>query len=287
MNKLNRQSLIYTLSAVFLWSTVAVAFKISLEGMNFAQLLFYSSLSSTIALGLIAFKQKRRIVLFSFQSALLGFINPFFYYMLLFKAYSLLPAQEAQPLNYTWPIVLSLFSVIFLREKTNYKKVVGLFSAFIGITIIATHGNITSLKFSNLTGVVLAVSTSIVWATFWILNLKDKRDSVTKLFTAFFFGTIFSGIYLFSFDSFILENYNYLFGATYVGLFEMGVTFLLWNKGLELSNDKTKTSTLAYLSPFISLIFIALILGETIMLSSILGLVFIVGGIIYQNVSKT
>ena len=287
MNKLNRQSLIYTLSAVFLWSTVAVAFKISLEGMNFAQLLFYSSLSSTIALGLIAFKQKKRIVLFSFQSALLGFINPFFYYMLLFKAYSLLPAQEAQPLNYTWPIVLSLFSVIFLKEKMNYKKVVGLFSAFIGITIIATHGNITSLKFSNLTGVVLAVSTSIVWATFWILNLKNKRDSVTKLFTAFFFGTIFSGIYLFSFDSFILENYNYLFGATYVGLFEMGVTFLLWNKGLELSNDKTKTSTLAYLSPFISLIFIALILGETIMLSSILGLVFIVGGIIYQNVSKT
>ncbi|MDA3861208.1 MAG: DMT family transporter [Melioribacteraceae bacterium] len=285
MKKLNRQSLIYTLSAVFLWSTVAVVFKISLEGMNFAQLLFYSSFASTIALGVFVLKQKKSSNLFTFNSALLGFINPFLYYIILFKAYSLLPAQEAQPLNYTWPIVLSLFSVLFLNEKMNFKKVVGLISAFIGITIIATHGNILALKFDNLTGVILAVSTSLVWATFWILNLKDKRSSVVKLFSAFFFGTIFSGIYLFLFDSFKLENYNYLFGATYVGLFEMGITFLLWNKGLELSNDKTKTSTFAYLSPFISLVFIAIILGEVIMLSSILGLVFIVGGIVYQNLN--
>ncbi|MDZ7763179.1 MAG: hypothetical protein U5K00_01960 [Melioribacteraceae bacterium] len=49
---------------------------------------------------------------------------------------------------------------------------------------------------------------------------------------------------------------------------------------------KAKTSTLAYLSPFISLIFIALILGETILLSSIIGLIFIVGGIVFQQLEN-
>ena len=34
-----------------------------------------------------------------------GFLNPFLYYIILFKAYSLLPAQEALSLNYTWPLV--------------------------------------------------------------------------------------------------------------------------------------------------------------------------------------
>ncbi len=286
MINLNKQSLIYTLSAVFFWSTVATAFKISLEGMSFAQLLFYASFTSTVTLGIIAFKQKKIKSFFSIKSVLLGLINPFLYYSLLFKAYSLLPAQEAQPLNYTWPIILSLFSVFFLKEKINYKKIIGLISAFIGITIIATHGNVLDLKFENLIGVLLALSTAIVWATFWILNLKDSRSNEVKLFSAFFFGTIFSAIYIYYFDSFILDNYSYLFGATYVGLFEMGITFFLWNKGLELSNDKTKTSTLAYLSPFLSIVFIALILGETILLSSILGLVFIIGGIVYQNFSK-
>lgn len=286
MNKLNRQSLIYTLSAVFLWSTVATAFKITLEGMNFAQLLFYSSFASTLALGLVALKQKKSFNIFSLKSILLGFINPFLYYILLFKAYSLLPAQEAQPLNYTWPIVLSLFSALFLKEKMNSKKIVGLVSAFIGVFIIATRGNFIALKFESISGVIIAVSTSLVWATFWILNLKDTRESVVKLFSAFLFGTIFSGFYLVLFDSFKLENYNYLFGSVYIGLFEMGVTFLLWNKGLQLSSDKTKTSTFAFLSPFLSLLFIAFILGETILISSILGLSLIVGGIIYQNMSK-
>jgi len=282
MNKLNKQSLIYTLSAVFFWSTVATVFKISLEGMNYIQLLFYSSLSSTIILSLFALKERNNFKIFTLNSVLLGFINPFLYYLMLFKAYSLLPAQEAQPLNYTWPIALSLLSVVFLNEKMSLKKIIGLILAFLGVTIIATRGNFSSLHFENLTGVIIAVSTSIVWATFWILNLKDNRPSEVKLFSAFFFGTIFSGIFLFIFDSFKIENYNFLFGASYIGLFEMGITFLFWNKGLQLSNDKTKTSTFAYLSPFVSIIFIALVLGEKIMFSSIIGLVFIIGGIIYQ-----
>ncbi len=286
MNKLNQQSLIYTLSAVFFWSTVATVFKISLEGMNFAQLLFYASLVSTIALGIFAIKDKGTFSLLSRKSILLGFINPFLYYMLLFNAYTLLPAQEAQPLNYTWPIVLSLFSVLFLKEEMSFRKIIGLTSAFAGVLIIATRGNLIDLKFDNLFGVILAVSTSLIWATFWILNLKDKRSNTIKLFGAFFWGTIFSGIYLFFFDSFKLENYNYLIGASFVGIFEMGITFLLWNKGLELSNDKSKTSTLAYLAPFLSIVSIAFILGETILPSSIIGLVFIVGGIVYQNIKN-
>ncbi|MBU1116865.1 MAG: DMT family transporter [Bacteroidetes bacterium] len=286
MNKLNKQSLIYTLSAVFLWSTVATAFKISLDGMNYVQLLFYSSLASTVALGIFSLKQIKGFNIFSPKSVLFGFISPFLYYILLFKAYSLLPAQEAQPLNYTWPIVLSLFSVLFLKEKIDAKKIVGLLLAFVGVVIISTRGNFTSLHFESLTGVIIAVSTSLVWATFWILNLKDNRTSEVKLFTAFLFGTIFSGIYLFLFDSFTMESYSYLWGAGYVGLFEMGITFLFWNKGLELSNDKAKTSTFAYLSPFMSLVFIAFVLGETIMFSSIWGLVLIVGGIAYQNIGK-
>ena len=131
MNKLNRQSLIYALSAVFFWSTVATAFKITLEGMHYSQLLFYSSLSSSIALGFIVRKEKGVLQIFSSKSMVLGFLSPFLYYLLLFNAYTLLPAQEAQPLNFTWPIVLSLFSVLFLKEKINLKIIIGLISAFV------------------------------------------------------------------------------------------------------------------------------------------------------------
>lgn len=131
---------------------------------------------------------------------------------------------------------------------------------------------------------ILAVGSSFIWATYWTLNLKDKRSDLSKLFSAFFFGSILITIYVLIFDSIVLENYNYILGATYIGLFEMSITFFFWLKGLTLSSNKAKTATLVYLSPFLSMIFIAIILGEDILLSSILGLFLIVSGIVIQHI---
>ncbi|MFH0736484.1 MAG: EamA family transporter [bacterium] len=283
------KSILYSLAAVLLWSTVATTFKLTLEGMNFVQLLFYSSFFATIALFVIAMSTKRTIMRKQFsanyftKNVLLGFLNPFFYYLVLFKAYSILPAQEAQPLNYTWPITISIFSVIFLKQKVSIKTIIGLLVAFIGVYVIACRGVVFPIHFQNPFGVLLAVGSSIIWAVFWTLNMIDERENSIKLFGSFYFGTIITAIYIIFFDSFHLSNYNYLLGALYIGLFEMGITFFLWMKGLQLSKNKTKTSTLAYLSPFISMLFISLILKEKILLSSLIGLVLIIGGILFQQ----
>ncbi len=273
-----------------LWSTVATAFKLSLEGMNFVQLLFFASLTSSVVLFFIALKNSKNEIALILKgenlkkNLLLGFINPFFYYMVLFKAYSLLPAQEAQALNYTWPITIAIFASIFLKHKLSLRTLTGLVISFVGVIIISTRGKFYALEFHNIYGVVLATGSSLIWATFWILNLKDKRQSSVKLFAAFLTGCIYSGLYILFFDSFRIKEPVFLLGAVYVGLFEMGITFFLWMKGLQLSKDKAKISTLAYLSPFISLIFIALILNEKILPSSVTGLIFIIGGILYQHV---
>lgn len=288
----NSKSNLFAISAVLLWSTVATAFKFTLEGLNFVQLLFYSSLTSLVVLFVFALKDGKHEILSVLDkqyiklNLLLGFVNPFLYYLILFKAYSLLPAQEAQPLNYTWPIAISIFSVLFLGDKLKLRTIIGLIMAFFGVFIIATRGDLFSLQFESLFGVILAAGSSLIWATFWIINLKDKRNTSIKLFSSFFYGTIFTLIYILLFDSLEFSNPKYLFGAVYIGLFEMGITFFLWMNALTLSENKAKTSTLAYLSPFISMFFIAVILKETILPSSIIGLVFIVGGILYQNLDK-
>jgi drug/metabolite transporter (DMT)-like permease len=285
-------SIIYALSAVLLWSTVATAFKLTLAGLNYAQLLFYSSLASMMVLLVFAYYESPRDVLNVFKgesigkNLLLGLFNPFLYYLVLFQAYSLLPAQEAQPLNYTWPIMISIFSVIFLGQRITIRTIIGLVLAFLGVVVIATRGDIFGLSFHNLFGVILAVGSSVIWATFWTMSLIDKRKNSVKLFASFLFGSIFTFVFVLVFESFHIESIGYLFGAIYIGLFEMGITFFLWMKGMQLSTNQAKTSTLAYLSPFISLLFIALILGETILFSSILGLILIISGILYQQLEN-
>ncbi len=287
------KSILFTLMAVLFWSTVATAFKLTLQGMNSTQLLFYSSLTSLVVLFFFARinSPKELSGIFSKhqlkKNMLLGLINPFVYYLILFKAYSILPAQEAQPINLTWPLIISILSVVFLNQKLSAKTIIGLLISFSGVVVIATRGNILSLHFENLYGVLLAVSSSFIWAAYWILNLLDKREESIKLFGAFLFGTIYTGIYIFFFDSFGSFELKYILGAIYIGLFEMGITFFLWLKALSLSENKAKTSTIVYLFPVISLFFIHFVLGEKLFTSSVVGLTLIVGGILYQQLSES
>ena len=74
--------------------------------------------------------------------------------------------------------------------------------------------------------------------------------------------------------------------SLYVGLFEMGLTYVLWLKALQLSSTTAKVSNLVYISPFLSLMFVSIAVGETIYFYTIAGLALIVGGIVLQRVVR-
>ncbi len=278
--------------AIIFWGTVATAFKISLSFISVYQLLAISTLSSFLIL-LIILTIQRKINLFIKQSqkdwirsALLGFINPFLYYIILFNAYFRLPAQEAMILNYSWPLVLTFLSAIFLKQTIKLKSIIALFISFLGIVVISTKGNLLELHFANPMGVVLALGSAFVWSIFWILNLQDKREAVIKLASFFLFGTIFSNIlnlYIGYYHLFVIQG---VFSSIYVGLFEMGITFVLWLKALIIAQRADKISQLIYITPFLSLLIISLILKEAIQISSFLGLILIISGIIINFHSK-
>jgi len=284
-----KRAYIYVIFAVLIWSTVASAFKVSLRYLDFFQLLFYASIVSIIILFIILLVQNKASLFKKYSkkeylhSALLGLLNPFLYYIVLFKAYSLLPAQEAQPLNYTWPIILVLLSIPLLNQKIKFRSIVAIIISFIGVLVISTQGNILSFGFTNLSGTLLALTSAVIWALFWIYNMRDKRDEVAKLFLNFVFGFIYILISILIFSEIIFPGILVLLGVSYVGLFEMGITFVIWSKALKLSKTTAKASNFVYLVPFISLIVIYFVVGEKILISTIIGLIFIVTGIIIQR----
>ncbi len=291
---MNQQSkaYLYAIVTVLLWSTVASAFKVTLRYLDFLQLLFFSSIASTLILFLILASQNKLGLLRRFSkrdylhSLILGFLNPFLYYVVLFKAYSLLPAQEAQPLNYTWSIVLVILSIPLLGQKIGAKSILAIFISYFGVLVISTRGDILGLKFSNPTGVLLALGSAFIWALFWIYNMKDQRDEVAKLFLNFAFGFVFILAAMLLSSRMIIPRTEGLLGAVYVGLFEMGVTFVLWLKALKLSKTTAQVGNLIYLSPFVSLVLIRVVVGERILLSTMVGLVLIVVGILTQRYSS-
>jgi len=284
-----RKALLFGLAAVLLWSTVATAFKLSLRHFTPIELLLYSGSFSTLLLGAILLWQGkfRQVLQCSRQeyllSIFLGFLSPFLYYLILFKAYDLLPAQQAQPLNYTWAIVLSLLAVPLLKQQIRWQQWLALVVSYCGVIVISTEGNILGLTFTSPLGVALALLSTVIWALYWIFNTRDQRDPVVALFVNFLFSFPFVlGYYLLTSDIRPppLEG---LLGAAYIGTFEMGACFVLWLMAMKLTDSTARLSNLIFLSPFLSLVFIYFLLGEKILPATFIGLVLIIAGLLCQR----
>jgi drug/metabolite transporter (DMT)-like permease len=286
-----KQSYIYACLAVLFWSTVPTAFKISLKELNILPMLTIASLTSTLVLLIILFLNKKTGLIIKsspkelLNSALLGLINPFVYYLILLKAYQLLPAQVAQPLNMIWPIILVFLSVPILGQKIKTRSFIALFISFAGVYIISSQGKLFNHGHSDLKGVLLATGSSVFWAFYFILNVRDKRDEAVKLFLNFLFGSAYLIVALLVTGDMDFETLRFkgVSSSIYIGIFEMGITFWFWLKALQMATSTDKVSNLVYLAPFLSLIFVHFILHEPVYYTTPAGLLLIISGIWIQN----
>ena len=287
--KNQKQAYLYGLTAVLCWSTMASAFKLSLRHLTPVELLFYAVLTSCVVLfGLLVVQGKffllKQVSWNDLRSSFpLGLLNPVLYYLVLLKAYDLLPAQQAQPLNYTWAITLSLLSIPLLGQTISRRELIAILISYFGVVVISTKGDLLALQFDNPLGVALALISTIFWALYWIFNARDQRDPVFGLLLNFLCGVPMVLLYLLATEGLRVPPLAGLLGAVYVGVFEMGITFVFWLKAMKLSINSARIANLIFISPFLSLVFIHFLVGEEILVSTLVGLVLIVCGLVVQQ----
>lgn len=284
-----RKAYLYGIATVLLWSTVASAFKLCLRYLGYAQLLLYASAVSTVALGCALLVQGKVSHLWCEarrawrRALLLGLCNPLAYYLVLFSAYERLPAQEAQPLNYTWALTLALLSVPLLKQRLRWQDGVGGIVCYAGVLVICTHGDVFALHFTDSLGVVLALGSTVLWALYWIFNTREAGDPIVRLFLNFALSLPFVGLYCAWESSLWPVPIEGLVGAGGVGLFEMGVAFVLWQQALRYAENTAQVGNLIFVSPFLSLGFIYLLVDEAIRPSTPVGLALVVAGLVLQQ----
>lgn len=284
--KINR-SAGFAFSAAILWSTVASAFKIGLGFASVELLLLISVLFSNIVFIIFNLYEQGSFLPNNKKdwalSAVMGLMNPFAYYLILFKAYSLLPAQEALSLNYTWTITIVVFSILILKQKIGIRSIVSLLISLAGVIIIAVHGNFNDIHLSNTLGVCLGAGSSLIWGLYWTLSLKDKRRESEKLSHNFMFGLAYLILYNYFNHSIILLNYKMILSGAYIGFFEMGITFILWHLALKNAVNSSLPANIILLSPFLSLLIISIVLNEAIEISTWTGLCLIILGLLIRR----
>ena len=267
------------LVAVFCWSTVATAFKLSLRTLTPLELLLVASLVTAIFFVLISIGparskwkahqwNSRRI----FLLIAAGLINPCIYYLLLFQAYDRLLAQQALALNYTWPIVLVIFDSISRRRIPKSGLSLCLIFSFVGIII---SSGVYSKEFGAIDfwGVILALSSAFIWALYWVLQNRIPGDELINLTVSFSLSTILL-LLIVPFPKF--DSLSLMFWPFYVGLMEMAVPFYCWLLAMSRVKHTAELASFVYLSPVLSTLWIAVILKEPLQIDLLVGLAVIV-----------
>ncbi len=288
--KQNRQAILYACIAVLSWSTVATAFKKSLEHITHFELVLVACVTSLLIFTILMTIQKKWHLIKGLSLkewgyfALLGLLNPVAYYLVLFKSYDLLPAQVAQPINYAWPIVLVVLLAIFTRQPIPGKKYIGMAISLGGVAMISLGGGQALGSRLPVGGLLLAALSAFLWASYWVVNNKNKERFDASL--AFFMTFLFGSIYMTAASLFVGVDLNTapgLLWGSYVGAFEMGIPFIFFGMAMRKTDNPALINQLTYLSPFMSLFLISIVLGEKIVPTTMIGLALIVFGIVFNE----
>lgn len=279
----NTSAVLLALGAVLLWSTAASAFRLTLEHGSPWQVVMAASAVSTLVFLAVVLRRRESVTLKMLPAgALRGFLNPFLYYLVLLTAYSRLPAQVAMVINYLWPLTLSLLAVPLLDQKLGYRAMAGILGSFSGVALMAFFGR-GPLGAISAFPVFLAFGSTVIWALYWILNTRASGSVPVNLLLNFCFGTLYLLVWGLVTARGFPGGGRLLLGSAYIGLFEMGVAFLLWNTALKRSDTASRVSGLIYITPFLSLGVIALAVREPIAPGTVAGLLLVMGGIVFGN----
>lgn len=283
--KTSVRPLVCAFGAVLSWSTVATAFKLSLECMSWFSLLSVAIPTATAVFFLIAAFQRKLPQLRQLSAhdagyiVAIGLLNPLIYYCTLFIAYDLLPAQVAQPVNYTWPMWFIVLYAVVHCTKPSLFQIAGLALSFLGVVVISTGKPGSAIPVA---GVAVALVSALIWAGYWMLSLRVSVDRIVTLLLGFAASSLVLVVLrLLGGMGFSIPGAGY---AVYVGLFEMAIPFVLWQYALAKAPNKYLVNQLSYLSPILSLVLINFYLGERLALTTIVGALLIIGGILVSNV---
>lgn len=285
---MKKKAYFFALAASLLWGSSAAIIKLLLEGLNSLQILFYASLFASISLFIVVIFQKKTSIVKNYKVrdylrfAYMGFIGVFLYYLFLYLALTYLKAQEAFIINYLWPIVIVLFAVPILGEKFTVQKISALIVSFLGVIVISTQGNMEQLHFEKYLGVVFAIMAALSYGLFSVLGKKQDDEKTTSMMFYYIFTFLYTLIITMLLGIIPQITWVQLVGLLWTGVFTSGGAFLLWFLALKYG-DTAKIANIAFLTPFFSLIYIYLILHESILVSSIAGLILICLGIFIQS----
>lgn len=284
--------IIYIALCIILWSLIPTLAKFAQSGLDHNQYLFYSSIISFLSLFIVSLFQKNLKEIFIYSKKIflvlfaLGFLD-FIYYLLLYFGYKHANGLEVLVIQYMWPIFIVFLSLVILKEDFTKKKLISIILGFLGVSLVITKGDFTSLDFSQIDVLLIVMLGAIAFALFSVLSKVVKVDATNAVMIYFFSAILYSIITVSTYSSFIMPSSKDWISIIINGAFINGISYLFWIKGLQMF-DASKVAPYLFITPILSAFFLILFFDEEILMVYFVGLFFVIlSGLVNSLKSKS
>jgi drug/metabolite transporter (DMT)-like permease len=275
-------------AAVIIWGVSFIATKIALREAEPLVVIWIRFGVGVLVLGLIVAVRRefaRPSVREIGQYVLLGLVGITVHQWLQSTGLTTAQASTTAWVVSASPIFIALLAWAFLHEPMERGRVLGILIAASGVLLVVSRGNIPSLVTGSFyaPGDPLILCSAVTWALFSVLSRKALAHHFPCRLIFFVMlsgwilttvlmvltGRTISGMSL-SRDAFV--------AMLFLGVFCSGIAYILWFDALH-HLPAPQVGSLLFIEPLVTVGAAALVLGETITMSSLLG-----GGIVLAGV---
>lgn len=274
---------LYVLICVALWGLIPVVSKMGQTSLDNHQFLFWSSLVSFSVLGLsvIFTGNSGEFKSYRFKDwgylSFLGLLGTYIYYLFLYLGYSKAVGMEVLVIQYTWPILIVIFSVFILRESLTLRKIIAITLGFIGVILVLTKGDFQNIHISNAPVIALVGAGAACFALFSVLSKRVNKEPLAATTVYFLTACIASLLSMLYFSEFAYPSRSELMPVLLNGILVNGFSYVFWLLALR-STEASYLAPFTFIAPILSAIYLVVFFDEPVVAVYGIGLLFVVAG---------
>jgi drug/metabolite transporter (DMT)-like permease len=187
----------------------------------------------------------------------------------------------------TAPIFIAIMGIIFFKEKIKLKQLVGIIIAFIGLLLLMSKGDISSIDFISNKGDFLVLGSAFTWGVYSMVNKKISLTYpplMTILYLFIMMAILLLPVTVNKETLFRLEHLSSIgwVSILFLGIFCSGISYVLWAQSLK-DMDSSKVGAFLYFEPFVTVFSAWIFLHENITLLMIISGIIIILGVVLVN----
>jgi drug/metabolite transporter (DMT)-like permease len=276
-------------TAIVLWGVSFVATKAALRELSPVTLIF-TRFALGVAVLVLVLRLRRESLVPPRDSwlmlAIMGFVGIFLHQMIQAHGLTLTTAVRTGWLIGVTPIWSAVLAAVFVREHFGLRKVLGLIVGLTGALLVITRGELSAgvLTLPSTRGDLLVLGSTWTWAIYTILG----RDTLKRLGSARATAAAMFAGWAMMIPFFVAaagwHEYRGLSSTSIVAVLFLGIGcsglgYWFWYAALERI-DASQVAAFLYLEPLVTLLSAVALLGETVALSTILGGLLVLAGVL-------